>query len=100
MACYCSDFLLDSMAEAAVVVVAVEGEDTPLEEVRMAQALVEAYPLAPSCAVVAFLVEVDPSCVGVDASLEVALVPSWDQMVVVHEIWDHEDLQSEEVVDL
>jgi len=32
------------MAEAAVVVVAVEGEDTPLEAVRMALALVEAYP--------------------------------------------------------
>lgn len=44
--------------------------------------------------------EVDPSCVGADASLEVALVPSWDQMVVVHEIWDHEALQSEEVADL
>ena len=47
-----------------------------------------------------FLVEVDPSCVGADASLEVALVPSWDQMVVVHEIWDHEARQSEEVVAL
>ena len=32
------------MAEAAAVAVAAEGEDTPLEAVRMAQALVEAYP--------------------------------------------------------
>jgi hypothetical protein len=47
-----------------------------------------------------FRAEADPSCVGADASLEVALVPSWDQMVVVHEIWDHEALQSEEAVAL
>ena len=47
-----------------------------------------------------FLVEEDPSCVGADASPEVALVPSWDQTVVVHEIWDHEVLQNEEVVAL
>jgi hypothetical protein len=51
VACYYWDFHLDSTEEVAVV--AVEGVDTPLEAVRMAQALVEAYPLAPSCAVVA-----------------------------------------------
>jgi hypothetical protein len=32
------------MVEAAVVAVAVEGEDTPLEVVHMVQALVGAYP--------------------------------------------------------
>jgi hypothetical protein len=32
------------MAGAAAVAAAVEGEDTPLEVVRMALALVEAYP--------------------------------------------------------
>jgi hypothetical protein len=42
----------------------------------------------------------DPSCVGADAFLEEALVPSLDQTVVDHEIWDHEALQSEEGVDL
>lgn len=49
---------------------------------------------------VAFLVVADPSCEGADASLEAALVPSWDRTVAVHEIWDREALQSEEVVDL
>jgi hypothetical protein len=44
VACYYWDFHLDSTEEVAVVVAAAEGVDTPLEAVRMAQALVEAYP--------------------------------------------------------